>query len=526
MMKTAEQPWWTTRFYMVLLVLLMAVPLLYPTVPPLIDLPGHMGRYAVEIAPADSSLHSHFRFDWALIGNLGIDLLIIPVAKLFGLELGTKLIVLAIPPLTALGLLLIAREAHGGLLPATAPLALPLAYGYPFQFGFVNFCLAMALALLAFALWLRLERTDRPHLRTLLFVPVGLILWVCHTYGWAFLGLLVFGHAIAGEAKRSGTVIRKLWHIGLTCLPLFPPVLLMLLWREGDDVAGMTGDWFNLIAKAIYLSDMMVNERTIWDRLAFVLLWMIALIGLFRRGFSASYSLTIIATLLIATFFLLPRILLGSAYADMRLAPFALAMALIAIRPLVEDPRKAGWIALAALAFLSMRLALQTATYVRLDRIWAEQLVALDHVETGSTIFAFAMLNCQSSAYPSRLDHVSALAMGRKDVFVNGQWDMAGAQLLRITKDDAPGFVADPSQISRPDGCRQPGQYRFPQVMDKIPYAAFDYVWLMDIEKSQWPSRPELQQVWHGDRVVLYRVAGSATTASETPKGMRKRDTQ
>ena len=45
-----------------------------------------------------------------------------------------------------------------GRIPPTAFFALPFIYGYPFLFGFVNFALSVALAFLAFGLWLRLGR--------------------------------------------------------------------------------------------------------------------------------------------------------------------------------------------------------------------------------------------------------------------------------------------------------------------------------------------------------------------------------
>ena len=73
---------------------------------PLVDLFGHMGRYRVELDLTHSPwLQRYFDYHWAAIGNLGVDLLVIPLGKLIGLEPAVKLIVLAIPPLTAAGFL-------------------------------------------------------------------------------------------------------------------------------------------------------------------------------------------------------------------------------------------------------------------------------------------------------------------------------------------------------------------------------------------------------------------------------------
>src|ERR1700709_658849 len=92
--------WWQTRRFVVAMALLAMVPLLWPDIPPLVDLPGHMGRYRVQL-----DLHTYpwltdwYNFRWQLIGNLGVDILVQIFAPLLGLELTVKLIVMSIPPL-------------------------------------------------------------------------------------------------------------------------------------------------------------------------------------------------------------------------------------------------------------------------------------------------------------------------------------------------------------------------------------------------------------------------------------------
>jgi hypothetical protein len=52
---TRPREWWETRAFVIAMVLLSAVPLLYPPIPPLVDLFGHMGRYRVMLDLADSA---------------------------------------------------------------------------------------------------------------------------------------------------------------------------------------------------------------------------------------------------------------------------------------------------------------------------------------------------------------------------------------------------------------------------------------------------------------------------------------
>ena len=180
-MTEEARPWWERRWFLALIVLATTIPLLYPPIPPLVDLLGHMGRYRVELDLNHSPwLREYYDYHWAAIGNLGVDLLVIPLGKLFGLEPAVKLIVLAIPPMTAAGFLWVAREVHGRE-PPTAFFALPFIYGYPFLFGFVNYTLSVALAFLAFGLWLRLGRLEYTKLRSWLFGPISVVVFFCHT---------------------------------------------------------------------------------------------------------------------------------------------------------------------------------------------------------------------------------------------------------------------------------------------------------------------------------------------------------
>lgn len=504
-MNPSAQPWWSTRNFAFAMILIAAVPLLYPAIPPLVDLPGHMGRYAVELAPKSSPLHHYFHFEWAVIGNLGIDLLVVPLSKLFGLELAVKLIVLTIPPLTVAGLLLVAREAHGDL-PPQAALALPLAYGYPLQFGFANFALSMALAILGFALWLRLGRTRHLRVRGILFVPYGIMLWFAHSFGWGVLGLLAFASELVRRHDRGKPWLRSAWEAGIATAPLMPPILLMLAWRSGQ-VSGMTGDWFNWRAKSFYLVNILRNDGDGFDRISGAALIFLGIAGALGVATRRNPILLLAALILIVTFVLLPRIILGSAYADMRLTPYMIALLLLGWRPRTENGRVQGLIAFVAVAFFLVRMGIQTESYVRLDRGFKAQLVALDHVPRGARIFALADLPCISRPYLSRLDHVESLAIVRREAFVNGQWDMAGAQLLRVTYPEANGFAEDPTQVLRPGHCRQPGSYTYPAVLRQFPRAAFDYLWLINFVPSRRPQDDAgLIPVWQGPRGALYRI--------------------
>ncbi len=505
MMSNVTHPWWSTRAFAYALILVAALPLLWPPIPPLVDLPGHMGRYAIQLADPASPLHKWYEFNWGVIGNLGIDLLVMPLGKIFGLELAVKLIVMLIPPLTVAGMLLVAREAHGDV-PPSALFALPLAYGYPFQFGFVNFALSISLALLGFALWLRWGRLKRFRLRTWFFVPYGIGLWFVHSFGWGVLGLVAFASDAVRRHGRGKPWLQSAWEAGWATAPLMPPLFLMLVWRSGH-VSGITGDWFNWTAKKFYLVSILRSDGTGFDWWSSVCLLTMAGLGILGIGFRRNRTLLLAGAILALAYLCLPRIVLGSAYADMRLAPYMVAVLLLALAPKLKDHRLNGLVALAGLAFFLVRMGSEARTFARVERGFEAQLAALDHVPRGSRVLALTGLRCLGTPYWTRMDHLEAFAIIRREAFVNGQWTMAGAQLLRVNYPDAPRYSKDPSQVVRPAHCRQRGSHVYPAVLAEFPRGAFDYLWLIDFRPERWPLRdPGLEMVWHGKTGALFRI--------------------
>lgn len=513
------QRWWETRAFALALVLASMFPLLWPDVPPLLDLPGHMGRYRVQLDLAESeALRQYYGFRWALIGNLGVDLLIELLSPLFGLEASVKLIVMSVPALTTAGLLWVAYEVHGRI-PPTAMFALPFAYNFPFLFGFLNFALSMALALLAFALWLRLARLGRLKLRAALFLPLSVLLWVVHAFGWGTLGVLAFSAELVRQYDRGHSFIASGFRSAIHCLALAPPVALVLVWRS--EAAGVTTDWFNMVRKLDWLS-MALRDRWEWfDLAALAVAGLLIVWAMVSRHIAYSRNLAASALFLSIVFVLLPRIVFGSAYADMRLAPYLFAIGIIAIRfPEGGSRRLVNALAIAGLTFFTVRTAGTTASMWLYDRTYDRELAALDHVPRGAAMVTFVGRECVEPWAMTRLLHLPGLAIVRREAFSNDQWFMAGAQLLRVRYVAGWPFVGDPTQIVTHRRCRGEGWRTIDEALATFPREAFDYVWLITPPPYDPALTEDLEPVWRSGRSVLYRIGEGARTAnSETPAG-------
>ena len=100
-----------------------------------------------------------------------------------------------------------------------------------------------------------------------------------------------------------------------------------------------------------------------------------------------SRNLAFSGLVLVASFILLPRIIFGSAYADMRLVPYAIAVLLLAIRFRGETaPRLAHALALLAMIFVVVRLGSNTISLARAADDQQAKLQALDHVPMGARV--------------------------------------------------------------------------------------------------------------------------------------------
>ena len=498
--------WWETRRFAAVLILAAMIPLLWPAVPPLTDLPGHLGRYRVALDLAHSPLlRQYYDFHWTLVGNLGVDLLVQGLGSWIGVEPATKLIVLLIPPLTVGGLLVLAREIHGRL-PPTALLALPLAFSWPFQFGFVNYCLGIALALYAAALWLRLGRGGRVRLRAASFLVIGALVWLCHVMAWGSLGLTIFAFELVGVRQAGRAWPRAILAAAPACLPLAVPLLITLLWWGGGP-SGLTGWPWGLVAKIFFILTILKNHFLAFDLLTAIILYVAIAFGLLRDRLRIEPRLGLAALFMFLVFAAMPNILLGAAYADMRLLPYAVMLALLGLDPTPPLKRAhAASLALAATILFGLRLADQTRTYVEIDRGWREQAGAIDLIPRGARVFALVAVECNSAWSSRRMHHLDGFAIARREALTNGQWPMPGGKLLTVTYAPAAGWDVDPSQMMWPDDCEGQGM-RLPYALAHLPRGAFDYLWLVDLEPARQPHDPGLVPVWRGpDRGILYRI--------------------
>ncbi|HVJ01880.1 MAG TPA: hypothetical protein VM662_06825, partial [Sphingomonas sp.] len=302
------------------------------------------------------------------------------------------------------------------------------------------------------------------------------------------------------------------FHAGLHCLVLAPPILLMLVWRSGGHVSGKTGDWFNWRAKVLWVVQVFRDRWQLFDIASVGVLFLLLFKAVRDPNIQYSRNLALSGLFLLAVYILLPRIVFGSAYADMRLVPFLLAIGIIAIRPKPGlSIRGAATVAALGLAFFLVRIGATTYSFWLYDKSFDRELKALDHVPPGARLVTFVGETCYNEWKMTRLQHVPALALERRLAYTNDQWSMAGGQLLTVRylagRDRrARSFVHDPSQIVTDVQCPREWWRPIARSLSYFPRDDFDYVWLIRPPKYDPRFEQGLVPVWRDRTSALFRV--------------------
>lgn len=496
--------WWESGRLWLALAALSALPFLVSPFPMQPDWFSHVGRYHVmNHGAGDPHLALYYAFEWKLIGNLGLDLPMRLLGPLLGTELAAHLLTAIIPPLTVGGIYALSKAAGGRIGPG-ALAALPLLYAMPFTLGFLNFCFAQALALWAAAGWLKLADRVAP-VRWAYAVPAAASVWLAHVAGWGILLILVGCLELARARRGAGLDLGGLFAAGMRALPFALPLAATFAWRtaSADPLQAQGAVSFDL--KLLWLTSLFRGEDQSVDYLTTggIYALTVLLLGLlvFRRA-SAHAGLIGAGLILAALFLLLPQLLLGSYYADMRLLPAALLLLLIAILP--RSRHVAAVVAIAGLALFAARIGVTAAGWHERGSALARDLAVLDRVPRGSRIAAMAVRSSCLRWTPSAFDHAPSLAIVRRHAFVNSQWDHAGSHLMRPIYNDGRGFNGVPSNlIAAGPRARCEGRPAA-EILAALPRDRFDFVWMFDAAPP--PGTDWLRPVATGPNGRLYRI--------------------
>src|SRR5207244_6012886 len=139
-----------------------------------------------------------------------------------------------------------------------------------------------------------------------------------------------------------------------------------------------------------------LRDRWKWfDIGSLVFVGLAFLYAIVSRKLTLSRNLAFSAIVLAVSFVCLPRIVFGSAYADMRLVPYLIAVALLAIRFRgAPDRTSAQVLAVLGLLFLAVRVGSNTVSLAISANNQTAKLQALEHVPDGARVITLTGMSC------------------------------------------------------------------------------------------------------------------------------------
>lgn len=494
--------WWERWWAIGLLMILSALPLLPFMIPPYPDIVGHIGRYSVQMnIETSQSLSSYYTYDFKLFGNMGVDTLIELLAPHLGILAVVKWTAVCVPPLTILGFALVAKQLLGRI-PASIGFASILAFNFPYFFGFLNFSLAMALSLNVFALWIWCQRHHYRAFLWLSMVPLGAFLYVIHVFGWGLLGLFVFGYELE---KRSGFFqqdVKSALAAVLATVPLWPPFFHMVLWRSSMSGGGI--DHIFRFDQKIAAVALVLRDQFLLADIVFLTLPAALVVQAARRDdFRIDWPVLRLLIPATAIFVIMPGTLFGSAYADVRMVPYLLALVLISVRA-VSFP---GVVAVISFVWFSLRMVL----------VWVGASLGANQIENSSRAIRdlpphSRLLqinkNVCSSWGPSRLQMIGAMHLFYNHGFTNATWDMGGANPLSITYDLPWSYRQDPHRSSQVGNCDN-AEERFQFLLNNAPREKFDYILLVN-PPTQFEEHASDRLIARTENTLLYEIVTAA----------------
>jgi hypothetical protein len=284
------------------------------------------------------------------------------------------------------------------------------------------------------------------------------------------------------------------------------PIIIMLIWRS-ETHGGQTIDWFDWKMKWRWFYSALRDRWKWFDIVSLAVAVLVFLYAIVSRKLTLSRNLAFSAIVLAAAFIILPRIVFGSAYADMRLVPYMIAVPLLAIRFRDVPHRTASAVLLVlGLTFFATRTVANTVSLGIAARDQSAKLTALDSVPTGARVITLTGLPCTEYWPLLRNSHLGAMVIARREGFSNDQWLLEGVNLLDLKYRAAGYFAADPSQLVRPNRCRDRLHRQIDESLGALPRNDFDYVWLIDVPPYDASLVSDLPAVWRGPGSILYRL--------------------
>lgn len=214
------------------------IPLLATPVIPSIDFYNHVARfYVLSHVGTSSALAQYYETHWALLPDIGLDLIGTPLLLLLSPLVAGHVIAVGIFAVLFGGVLYLNSVLTGQKSLLIATLLLPLFYSYIMNWGFTNFLLGLGFAFWAAGWWI--SHRDRPYVAVPVSSLFAVAIFFTHGLAFALYGILVafleVGLFLSAPNRKMRDLVRSL---SLVAVQAIFPILFFIYWvaNGGHDV--------------------------------------------------------------------------------------------------------------------------------------------------------------------------------------------------------------------------------------------------------------------------------------------------
>lgn len=325
-------------------------PTLAVEIPALVDYPNHLARMSILARDGTAFANPFYEVAWGFYPNLAMDLVVPVLARAVGVVAATKMFYLSGLALLVSGAVAI-ELAVKRRFDCAGFVALLYLHAWPVAFGFLNFTVALGIALWGIAAWLRFERGGLAS-RCLLHGAVVLVLYVGHMFALGIYGLAVGLIEARRTAAARAYAPRSLAIYPILAAPV--AILSLVLLRTGGSVGGSGTQWGLLEKIRTFPS---INGFSQWASGSTTLVLVVGLYGLARSGALRFEGAGLwLAAGFAACFLAMPVRLFDTAFVDVRIVMAAafIVPAFVEVRIARPGHRVAAAIGLAGIALLNL----------------------------------------------------------------------------------------------------------------------------------------------------------------------------
>ena len=416
-----------------------ALPFILTPRLPLIDLPQHAAQIAIwkHFDDACQRFARTFEFNWFtpyLFGYLLVRALSAVVAIDVAFRIALYLAVVALP------LALHYLATRTGAEPWLSLLGFPLAFGFTFYWGFINYQIAIPLAVLYVASVYDLAAAPATR-RAIGLLALAVLLVVSHALIFLFCAAITAGIAL---------FVRPLKNMLPVVLPAVLPMPFVLWWvsrmRSSEPLVSHTVGWNLGLFRCIHFPSMLLSDEYDTAAVAAFAIAILALLAM-RMRVSRDPRRWIVLAVAGAIYFAGPQAAFGTAFVFQRFAIFTAIGALLVLEP----ARRAAW-ARGLLAGIAIGWAVLLA--VRFDRFARESADfdrIVEEIPAGRSL-AFYIARPRSEFVPGSVYvHYPAYYQEQKGGTISWSFASFFPQLIRYRAGAAPplngSVIGDPAQI-------------------------------------------------------------------------------